>query len=159
MSQLSFNSTGITVPKTSDIRADIAAKVQAAFKAAGGTAVANVDPDQPLGQLVDMLVAEIEAKNAEVSFLANCFSLEQAKGSFLDALVSLYFVERKVSEPTIVQCTCTGLQGTVIPFGAVVQDTNGNRYRCLVTGATIGESGTATVNFSAIDHGPLEVQP
>jgi uncharacterized phage protein gp47/JayE len=159
MSQLSFNSTGITVPKTSDIRADIAAKVQAAFKAAGGTAVANVDPDQPLGQLVDMLVAEIEAKNAEVSFLANCFSLEQAKGSFLDALVSLYFVERKVSEPTIVQCTCTGLQGTVIPFGAVVQDTNGNRYRCLVTGATIGESGNATVNFSAIDHGPLEVQP
>ena len=159
MSQLSFNSTGITVPQTSDIRADIAAKVQAAFKAAGGTAVANVDPDQPLGQLVDMLVAEIEAKNAEVSFLANCFSLEQAKGSFLDALVSLYFVERKVSEPTIVQCTCTGLQGTVIPFGAVVQDTNGNRYRCLVTGATIGESGNATVNFSAIDHGPLEVQP
>ena len=45
MSQLSFNSTGITVPQTSDIRADIAAKVQAAFKAAGGTAVANVDPD------------------------------------------------------------------------------------------------------------------
>ncbi len=159
MSQLSFDSTGITVPKTSDIRADIAAKVQAAFQAAGGTAVANVDPDQPLGQLVDMLVAEIEAKNAEVAFLANCFSMEQATGSFLDALVSLYFVERKVSEPTIVQCTCTGLQGTVIPFGAVVQDTNGNKYRCLMTGATLGETGTATVNFSAVDHGPLEVQP
>lgn len=157
MSQLSFDPTGINVPKTSDIRADIAAKVQAAFQAAGGTAVANVDPDQPLGQLVDMLVAEIEAKNAEVAFLANCFSMEQATGSFLDALVSLYFIERKVSEPTIVQCTCTGLQGTVIPFGAVVQDTNGTKYRCLMTGAVIGSTGTATVNFSAVEHGPLEV--
>ncbi len=159
MSQLSFSTTGITIPKTSDIRADIASKVQQAFQAAGGTAVANVDPDQPLGQLVDMLVAEIEAKNTEIAYLANTYSMEQATGSFLDALASLYFVQRKVSEPTIVQCTCTGLQGTVIPFGAVVQDTNGNKYRCLMTDAVIGSTGTATVNFSAVEHGPLEVQP
>lgn len=159
MSQLEFDSTGITIPKTSDIRADIAAKFQAAFQASGSTEVANTDPDQPLGQLVDALVAEIEAKNSEIAFLANVFSMDQATGSFLDQLVSLYFIERKVSEPTIVQCTCTGLQGTVIPFGAVVQDTNGNQYRCLTTNVTIGSTGTATVNFAAVTHGPLEVQP
>ena len=159
MSQLEFSSTGITIPKTSDIRADIAAKFQAAFQASGSAEVANTDPDQPLGQLVDALVAEIEAKNSEIAFLANVFSMDQATGSFLDQLVSLYFIERKVSEPTIVQCTCTGLQGTVIPFGAVVQDTNGNQYRCLTTNVTIGSTGTATVNFAAVTHGPLEVQP
>lgn len=157
MSQLEFDSTGITIPKTSDIRADIAAKVQSAFQASGSTAVANVDPDQPLGQVVDMLVAEIEAKNSEIAFLSSCFGMSQATGVFLDALASLYFVERKVSEPTVVQCTCTGLSGTVIPFGAVVQDESGNQFRCLMTGATIGSTGTASVTFSAIQHGPLEV--
>ena len=159
MSQLEFDSTGITIPKTSDIRADIAAKFQAAFQASGSTEVANTDPDQPLGQLVDALVAEIEAKNAEIAFLSNMYSMDQATGSFLDQLVSLYFIERKVSEPTIVQCTCTGLSWTVIPFGAIVQDTNGNQYRCLTTNVTIGSTGTATVNFAAVTHGPLEVQP
>lgn len=159
MSQLEFDSTGITIPKTSDIRADIAAKFQAAFQASGSTEAANTDPDQPLGQLVDALAAEIEAKNAEIAFLSNMYSMDQATGSFLDQLVSLYFIERKVSEPTIVQCTCTGLSGTVIPFGAIVQDTNGNQYRCLTTNVTIGSTGTATVNFAAVTHGPLEVQP
>lgn len=158
MSQLEFNSTGVSVPKTSDIRASIAEKIQAAFQAGGSSAVANTDPDQPLGQVVDAIVAEVEAKNAELAFLSNVFSMDQATGFFLDALVSLYFIERKVSEPTIVQCVCSGLQGTAIPFGAVVQDTNGNKFRCLTAGETIGENGTVSVNFAAVEHGPLEVQ-
>lgn len=161
MSQLSFSETGISIPTTSEIRSDIVSKMQAAFQGANPNGVVlNCDPAQPMGQVVDALVAEIEAKNSEIAFLASAFGMPEATGAFLDALVSLYFIERKVSEPTIVQCTCTGLQGTVIPFGAVVQDTNGNQYRCLsLVDTTIGSSGTVSVNFAAVEHGPLEVEP
>lgn len=161
MSQLEFNAgTGVVVPTTQEVREDIAAKVQAAF-ATGETGIElNVDPASPMGQVVDALTAEIEAKNAEIAFLANQFSMAQATGGFMDALASLYFIERKVSEATIVQCTCTGLAGTQIPYGAIVQDTNGNKYRCLqTTDTTIPASGSILVNFSAVEHGALAVQP
>lgn len=161
MSQLEFNAdTGVVIPSTSEIRDEIAAKVQAAFDVADDDTVLNVDPASPMGQVVDALVAEIEAKNAEIAYLSNQFSMLQAEGAYMDALASLYFIDRKVSEATVVQCTCTGLTGTVIPFGAIVQDTDGNKYRCLQTsGTTIPSGGSVLVNFEAVEHGALQVQP
>ena len=161
MSQLEFDPTvGVVIPDTSDIREEMAAKIQAAFSLGETGVVLNVDPASPMGQVVDALVAEIEAKNAEIAFIANQFSMLQATGNFMDALASLYFLDRKVSEATIVQCLCTGLTGTQIPFGAIVQDTNGNKYRCMQTsGTTIPGDGSVLVNFAAVEHGALQVQP
>ncbi len=161
MSQLEFDPTvGVVIPSTSEIREEMAAKIQAAFSLGETGVVLNVDPASPMGQVVDALTAEIEAKNAEVAFLANQFSMLQATGNFMDALASLYFLDRKVSEATIVQCLCTGLAGTQIPFGAIVQDTNGNKYRCMQTsGTTIAGDGELLVNFAAVEHGALQVQP
>ena len=161
MSQLEFDPTvGVVIPDTSEIREEMAAKIQAAFSLGETGVVLNVDPASPMGQVVDALVAEIEAKNAEIAFIANQFSMLQATGNFMDALASLYFLDRKVSEATIVQCLCTGLTGTQIPFGAIVQDTNGNKYRCMQTsGTTIPGDGSVLVNFAAVEHGALQVRP
>lgn len=161
MSLLTYDSDGIQIPETSAVRADLVSKIQAAFQTGddAGT-VLNCDPATPMGQVVDALTAELEAVYAAFAFAVNQYSRKTSAGKFLDALASLYFLERKVSEPTLVQCTCTGLKGTVIPFGAEVVDTNGNRFRCMTpAGVTIGDDGTALVEFAAVEHGALQVQP
>jgi len=157
MARLEFDESGVIVPTAQEIRADWVARISSIFSVADPDIQVNTDPDQPLGQLIDAIVAEIIAKNSEISFLASQYSRKQATGSFLDALNSLYFLDRKAAASTVVQCTCTGLAGTVIPFGAMVSDLDGRRFRCL-TATEIGASGTALVDFSAVEVGALDVQ-
>lgn len=159
MSLLQFNNElGIILPSTEEIRADIGAKIQAAFQTKASDPVLNIEPSSPMGQVLDLLVAEIEAKNAEIIAIANMADPNTAQGRFLDALAALYGLKRKISEPTIVNCVCTGLKGTVIPYGAIAQDGEGNQFRCVsLGGARILESGSVTADFAAIEHGALEI--
>ena len=159
MSLLEFDSNlGIILPSTQEIRDDIGAKIQAAFQTKPTDPVLNIEPSSPMGQVLDLLVAEIEAKNAEIVFLANMADPNTAQGRFLDALAALYGIRRKISEPTIVTVTVTGLRGTVIPYGAIAQDANGNQYRHnVVQGVTIPQSGSITTTFASIEHGAVEV--
>ena len=109
MAQLSFDSAaGIVIPETSDIREDIAEEFKQAFQVNPDDPQLNTDPVTPFGQIIDLIVAEIEAKNSELAFLANMNNSKTATGRFLDALASLYGLSRKISEPTIVMCQCSG---------------------------------------------------
>ena len=159
MAQVTFDeNTGVVIPSTREVREDLAQAVQDAMPAAANGDPVNVDSSSPLGQIIDLTTAEVEAKNSEVGFLANQFNPDIAYGVFLDALANLYGLQRKVSEPTVVVCTCTGLRGTVIPYGAIVEDSNGNQLRhIVVAGATIGDSGTVDTTFATVEHGPIEV--
>lgn len=159
MSGPSFDqNNGVTVPTTKELREEVASGFQDAFRVRESDPVLNTDPTSPMGQVVDLMVGELEAKNAELAFLANQLNPRTARGMFLDALAALYGLERKVSEPTVVVCTCTGLAGTVIPFGAIVQDSAGNKYRqSRAGGVTIGVGGTVETEFSAVEHGEIEV--
>ena len=161
MASITFNSdSGIEIPETSDVRNDLATGFQNAFQINPDDPVLNTDPTSPFGQIIDLITAEIEAKNTELAFICNMNSVPLSTGRFLDGLATLYGLTRKISESTIVTCTCTGLRGTVIPYGAIVQDVNGNQFRCNMTeGGTIGSSGTADVTFSAIEKGALVVSP
>ena len=159
MSGLLFNPlTGVQIQDTATIRANIVTKVQQAFKVNDADPLLNLDSASPMGQVVDLLVAEIEAKNAEIAYLANMLNMSSARGIWLDALGSLYFIERKMSEPTVVTCVCTGVSGTVIPFGSLVEDSNGNKLRLLDTaGLKIGANGKAVGQFSTVDHGAIVI--
>lgn len=160
MAQLVFDPIiGIEVPEASEVVTDLGQSVQEAFKLNPDDPDLNIDPTSPMGQIVDAWAAEVIAKNNEVAYLSNQSNLNIAEGRYLDGLVSLYFLQRKLSEPTIVQCLCTGLKGTFIPYGAIVRDTDGNQYRHNVAlGATIGEDGTVLTTFSAVEHGAIEVR-
>lgn len=158
MASVSFDQAGIIVPTVSEIRAEVVARIKQIFATGDTDIEVNTDPSQPMGQVVDLIVAEIAAKNSEIAFLASQYSRKQATGSFLDALNSLYFLDRKTAASTIVQCTCTGLAGTLIPFGALVADADGRRFRCL-SESEIGANGSALVDFSAVDVGELDVRP
>lgn len=159
MAQLAFNDqTGVVVPTTQEVRQDIAESVQTAFKVNDSDPALNVDPTAPMGQVVDIITTEVQAKNTEVAFLANQLNPRTATGVWLDALAALYGLTRKVSEPTVVVCTCTGLQGTVIPYGAIVQDTLGNQLRHSVAGGVvIPAAGTIDTQFSTVEHGAIEI--
>ncbi len=159
MAQVIFNpQTGVTLPSTQDIRQDIGEKIQQAFQTSPDEPLLNIEPSSPMGQVLDLIVSEIEAKNAEIIFLSNMVNPVTATGKFLDALASLYGLDRKISEPTVVNCKLTGLKGTVIPYGAIAQDSQGNQYRhSNASGAKITDNGTVLTTFTAIEHGPLEV--
>lgn len=159
MAQVIFNpQTGVTLPSTQDIRQDIGEKIQQAFQTSPDEPLLNIEPSSPMGQVLDLIVSEIEAKNAEIIFLSNMVNPATATGKFLDALAALYGLDRKISEPTVVNCKLTGLKGTVIPYGAIAQDSQGNQYRhSNASGAKIADNGTVLTTFTAIEHGPLEV--
>ncbi len=159
MSLLEFDANlGVDVPSTADIRADLGAKLQECFNTNPNDPLLNIEPSAPMGQFLDLIVAEIEAKNSELVFLANMLDPDTAQGRFLDALASLYGIRRKISEPTIVTVTLTGLNGTNVPYGVLAQDSNGNQYRHNVAaGVTIGASGVATTTFASVEHGAIEV--
>lgn len=161
MAQLVFDPVqGVVLPTTKEIRADLASKFKKAFRTSPTDPDLNTDPASPMGQILDLLTAEIEAKNSQIAFLANMANPDTARGVFLDALSSLYFLERKTSEPTLVRCECTGAVGTVIPFGAIVKDEKGNKYRhANANGAKITDSGRISTIFESVEHGAIQAPP
>ena len=152
--------TGIIAPSTAEMREAVASALQECFKENPDDPLLNTEPSSPMGQFVDLLVAEKEAKNTEITQIINMVDPNISTGKFLDAIVALYGVDRKVSESTIVTCKLTGLQDTFIPYGVIVQDSEGNQFRHnAALGCTIGENGEVETTFSAVKHGPLIVQP
>jgi uncharacterized phage protein gp47/JayE len=84
----------------------------------------------------------VTAKDSELVNLFNQFDPRVADGIFQDALGSIYFLQRKTAQSTVVTCQLTGLQGTVVPAGSMIQNDDG--YKLISIGAaTIGEDGKA----------------
>ena len=159
MASVAFDGkTGINLPTTREIRNDLATKIQQALRTNPNDPDVNVDSTSPLGQVIDLITAEIEAKNAEIAYLASQYSPRQATGVWLDQLAALYGLDRKTSEPTVVTCTCTGLAGTVIPYGAIVANDQGVKLRHTAAGgAKIDRTGKVVTPFSTIEHGAIEI--
>lgn len=116
----------------------------------------NTAAETPQGQLIDAQTAAIMNKDNEFLFLANQFNPATATGIFQDALAQLYFLSRQPATSTIVSCICTGLQGVVIPAGAVIQTISGLQLINTADGQ-IGQSGSIILDFKVTDTGPVPV--
>jgi len=152
--------TGLTAPDTADIRDGVATDWAAAFFEADQPPL-DTEPTTPAGQLIDGEVAEIEAKNAGMLYLSSMFNPYVSDGRWQDALGYIYFLQRQIDEPTVVTCQLTGLNGTVIPYGALVQSVTGDTLLCN-SSVTIGQgfaSGTAQTTFRVTTNGPIEIPP
>ena len=79
-------------------------------------------------------------------------------GVWQDGLGYLYFLTRKLDEPTVVTCQVTGLNGTAIPYGALVQSLTGYTLICN-SSVTIGANGVAETTFRCSETGPIEFAP
>jgi uncharacterized phage protein gp47/JayE len=158
VSRLVFDpNTGLKIPETSEIRAEVVELFKKAFY---GIDLPELDtePTSPAGQLVDALVAEIEAKNSEILYLANQFNPKVAEGRWQDALGNIYFLSRKKAEPTIVTCQLTGLPETKIPYGVLIEDSESHRFLCNKS-ITLDSKGLGETTFRCTVFGPIDVGP
>ena len=147
--KIQFTDAGVTIPAEADVLSAVQADINAAF---GGNLSSNLDT--PQGQIASSQSAIVGDKNNEIAYLVNQFDPQYASGRFQDALGKLYFLTRKGATATSVQCTVSGVAGTVIPALTLAQDINNNIYAS--TGSvTIGISGTATAEFQNTVTGPI----
>lgn len=147
---------GVIAPDTETIRNAVADEWQNAFNLGAGLPLLDVNPTTPAGQLIDAETLEIEAKNAELLFLANQLNPRVAVERFQDALGYIYYISRKISEPTVVTCQLTGLNGTLVPYGAIARSGEGY-YLTNTVDVTIGSDGTAEAIFRLSEPGPIEI--
>ena len=156
MPLLSFNpETGMVAPDTAVLRDAVAANWEQAFNTGDGSPSLDTEVATPAGQLVDAEAAYLAQVNAELLFLFSQLNPRTAEGVWQDALGYIYFLSRKIAQPTLVTVTCSGLQGTQIPAGAQMQDEDGTRYE-LVNTVTIPASGSVDAVFQCLEAGPIE---
>lgn len=159
MPRLNFEPlVGMTAPSAAELREIVARNWVEAFNDGDGAPELDTESATPAGQLVDAETAILAQINAELLYLFSMLNPRLAEGVWQDAIGYIYFLTRKIAQPTLVTCTCTGLQGTVIPARAQIQNAAGLRYEC-VNAATIPASGTAEVLFQCLDAGPIECPP
>lgn len=152
---ITFNpSTGFSADSTSTIRQAIVNDWTAIFDDENATL--NTSSESPAGQIIDSLSVLVTGKDSEFLNLANQFNPLTADGIFQDTLGAIYFLTRKVATATVVTCTCTGLQGTTIPAGSIIQTTDGVKLAS-VGAATIGANGTVDVEFAAQESGAIDI--
>ena len=145
---------GIKADDTGKVRADIAEAWQRVF--ADENATLNTEAESPAGQIIDSQAVLVTAKDTELMELMNQFDPRKADGIFQEALAAIYFLTRKTAQPTVVECTCTGLQGTTIPAGSIIQNDDG--FRLASVGAVnIPEGGTVRAEFRSIDVGAIPI--
>lgn len=147
--KITFTDAGLVIPSESDILTGVQSDINAAF--GGGL---NPALETPQGQLASSQTAIIGDKNNEFAYFVNQVDPQYADGRFQDAIGRIYFLTRKPATPTTVQCTLTGLVGTVIPAGTLAQDTEGNTYACAGT-VTIPSTGQVQAEFQNIESGPI----
>ena len=156
MPLLSFSTeTGMVAPDTAVLRDAVAANWEQAFNTGDGSPTLDTEAATPAGQLVDAEAAYLAQVNAELLYLFAQLNPRTAEGVWQDALGYIYFLTRKVAQPTLVTVTCTGLQNTVIPAGAQMQDDDGVRYECQQE-TIIPAGGSVDVPFQCTEAGPIE---
>ena len=152
------NQTGLAAEETSVVRARIAQEWKNAFATDPRLPVLDTNPETPAGQLIDGQTALASEKDNDIIYVANMFNPKNAVGVWQDALAAIYFLNRKVAQPTYVTCIAGGAYGTTIPYGAIVQDVNGYTY-INTAPVTIDSGGTAQMYVRCTETGPVEVAP
>jgi uncharacterized phage protein gp47/JayE len=145
----------MVAPDTAVLRDAVAANWEQAFNTGDGSPTLDTEAATPAGQLVDAEAAYLAQTNAEFLYIASMLNPRTSEGVWQDALGYIYFLSRKVAQPTLVTVTCSGLQGTEIPAGAQMRDDDGVRYE-LTSTVTIPAGGSVDAVFQCLEAGPIE---
>lgn len=145
-------SQGAIIPDTADTRT----QVENEFKAVFGENLIT-DPSTPQGALITRIVEERDAIARNNAELANQINPDLSGGVFLDSLWSLTGGRRNSSVKTIINnVLLSGVPGTFIPAGSLAESQAGDKFE-LVSNRVLGESGTTTGNFRALEYGAISV--
>lgn len=146
---LTISADGVALPTEEAILAGVQADIDVAF--GGGV---NPGLSTPQGQIAQSMTAIIADKNAQFQQLARNVDPDKADGRWQDAIARIYFLDRIPATSTVVQATCIGAVGTVLPAGSLASATDGNVYASTAD-ATIPDTGSVTVQFACQQTGPI----
>jgi len=144
-----ITSTGVIVPDTDTILAEVQAEWQAIF----GTDL-DLTPSTPQGLMMSaeaLTRAGIARNNAD---LANQINPNLATGTFLDAIAALSGLSRTVATHTTVTATVTGDSGTIIYAGALAETAAGDLFEC-TSATTIPVGGSIDAPFQSVETGAI----
>jgi len=144
-----WTDAGFIIPSAETVLAGVLEDINSAF---GGNL--NIDLTTPQGQLASSETAVIDEVNQTFLKYTQQVDPAYASGRMQDGIARIYFIERNPSQPTVVQAVCTGLEGVVIPEGALALASDGNQYICTEAG-TIPVSGNITLTFECLVPGPI----
>ena len=158
--QVSFGAAGFSAPSTTQVLTGVIADLQAAFGGVLNLSITNTNSlATPQGQWATSWSASITNSNNSFLLLSQQTDPSYAMGQWQDAIGNIYFITRKPAQPTSLQVSCNGANGTPIPsfpVAATVQDTAGNIYQCVQAG-TIPASGSIVLSFACTVAGPITV--
>lgn len=140
---------GPVVPSEPDVMAGVMTDLSAAF---GGDL--NMDYSTPQGQLASSTTAIIGNKDSQLALLFNLVDPAFSSGRMQDAIGRIYFMTRQSAIATTVEVRCSGLPGTQIPQGALVQSSDANIYAATV-GGIIDSAGFVDLMFECAVTGPV----
>lgn len=146
---ISWTEAGPVVPSANDILTGVHADYNVAF-----SVDFNFSPTTPQGQLASTTAAVLSNAYQFYQWLVTQIDPAYAFGRMQDAIARIYFLERNPAEPTAVQVTCGGLEGTVIPSGALAKAADGNLYVNTADGI-ITSAGIVTLSFACTVPGPI----
>ena len=149
VAKIAFTDKGVSIPEEPIILDGVLAGIDDAF--GGGL---NKSLSTPQGQLAQSLTAIIGDKNTQILEVSNQIDPERNSGRWQDAIGRIYFMERIAGRGTVVQATCYGLVGSLIPAGSLAQDANGYIYASTAD-AVIGADGSVVVQFQNQTHGAI----
>lgn len=145
-----LTATGFKKKLLSDIDSDIDAKLKIAFGA-----FINTLPQAVFGQIKGIFSSEL----AEVWELAEAVYNSQypdtAAGVSLDNVNQLNALERLPAQATLVTCTLSGTNGTLIAAGKQVSIPGSGAIFALVSPITLDGTNTQTAVFKCIVTGPV----
>lgn len=143
-----FGPNGFVAPDETAILAGVLADLNAAYQT-------TLDPDLTTvqGQWASSETAVIGDANAMFLWFCNQVDPAFSSGRMQDGIARIYFLSRNPAQPTVAQCVCTGLDGVVLPVGALALATDGNFYICQEQGTIT--NGTVTLPFACAKGGPI----
>ena len=145
-----LDTTGLIVPDTATLQAEVEAEYRAAF---GQDLITT--PNTPQGVLI---TAEVSARSNVLrnnAVVANQINPNLAGGVFLDAIVALTGGQRLPATYSVIPGVhLLGLPGTVIPAGSQASLSDGTLFES-TSSVTLDGGGNGYVDFQAVDAGPI----
>lgn len=143
-----FGPNGFSPPAEAAILAGVLADINAAYGV-----VLNPGLSTPQGQIASSIASIIGDSNSLFLWFVNNVDPAFSSGRMQDGIARIYFIERISGQPTVVEATCSGLDGVVIPVGALAQAADGNLYVCTQAGTIVG--GSVILSFACQSNGPI----
>lgn len=144
-----ITTAGVSVPTTDEVKAGVWDLLKSCF---GNTI--NTEENSPQGQLAVTLTALLQDRDAQLVQVLNQFNPLYSTGQWQNGIGKIYFLDRHSATYSTAQVTFTGLNGTVIPSGFQLQDTNGI-YWLTTSQLIIDVNGTITGTVQCADSGAV----